>query len=235
VSGLTILAFHQIPSFSSIDYTLIPPALYQGTTPHTSNIVSTLRNTQLPSPLKRTPPFTIPVHLCHKYATVIVHHYPIQSRPYRHCRKWLRKPMSMYLCSANLLSTVTNSLAHKKCLLPSAIFPLCSRHTFLASLILASKFLWDQCYSNLAWAKFSGLGSRKIGRHEEMCSDGGPGLVLNIPHIYLPMGYLGRLRTLCPMLRVVPPLSTPSQMLPSYPETMVQAVLPNSFIFVSYT
>jgi len=48
--------------------------------------------------------------------------------------------------------------------LPSPL--LCPRRTFLASLILASKFLQDKCYSNRAWAKLSGLPPREIGRCE---------------------------------------------------------------------
>ena len=43
---------------------------------------------------------------------------------------------------------------------------LCPRRTFLASLILASKFMQDRCYSNRAWAKLSGLPPREIGRCE---------------------------------------------------------------------
>ncbi|KAG2059073.1 hypothetical protein M405DRAFT_697431, partial [Rhizopogon salebrosus TDB-379] len=42
----------------------------------------------------------------------------------------------------------------------------CPRRTFLASLILASKFMQDRCYSNRAWAKLSGLPPREIGRCE---------------------------------------------------------------------
>ena len=42
----------------------------------------------------------------------------------------------------------------------------CPRRTFLASLILASKFMQDRCYSNRAWAKLSGLPLREIGRCE---------------------------------------------------------------------
>ena len=49
-------------------------------------------------------------------------------------------------------------------LLPSPL--LCPRRTFLASLILASKFMQDRCYSNRAWAKLSGLPPREIGRCE---------------------------------------------------------------------
>lgn len=48
--------------------------------------------------------------------------------------------------------------------LPSPL--LCPRRTFLASLILASKFVQDRCYSNRAWAKLSGLPPREIGRCE---------------------------------------------------------------------
>ncbi|TFK44406.1 hypothetical protein BDQ12DRAFT_717562 [Crucibulum laeve] len=48
--------------------------------------------------------------------------------------------------------------------LPSPL--LCPRRAFLASLILASKFTQDKCYSNRAWAKLSGLPAREIGRCE---------------------------------------------------------------------
>jgi hypothetical protein len=48
--------------------------------------------------------------------------------------------------------------------LPSPL--LCPRRAFLASLILASKFMQDKCYSNRAWAKLSGLPPREIGRCE---------------------------------------------------------------------
>jgi len=48
--------------------------------------------------------------------------------------------------------------------LPSPL--LCPRRTFLAALILASKFSQDKCYSNRAWAKLSGLPPREIGRCE---------------------------------------------------------------------
>ncbi|KAF4609770.1 hypothetical protein D9613_012052 [Agrocybe pediades] len=48
--------------------------------------------------------------------------------------------------------------------LPSPL--LCPRRTFLASLILASKFLQDKCYSNRAWAKLSGLPLREVGHCE---------------------------------------------------------------------
>uniref|UniRef100_A0A8H7XNU6 Uncharacterized protein n=1 Tax=Psilocybe cubensis TaxID=181762 RepID=A0A8H7XNU6_PSICU len=48
--------------------------------------------------------------------------------------------------------------------LPSPL--LCPRRAFLASLILASKFSQEKCYSNRAWARLSGLPPREIGRCE---------------------------------------------------------------------
>ena len=48
---------------------------------------------------------------------------------------------------------------------------LCPRRVFLASLILASKFLQDRCYSNRAWAKLSGLPLREIGRSKRALGD----------------------------------------------------------------
>jgi len=53
--------------------------------------------------------------------------------------------------------------------LPSPL--LCPRRTFLAALILASKFLQDRCYSNRAWAKLSGLPAREVGRCERALGD----------------------------------------------------------------
>ncbi|KAA1476028.1 hypothetical protein DENSPDRAFT_489981 [Dentipellis sp. KUC8613] len=53
--------------------------------------------------------------------------------------------------------------------LPSPL--LCPRRTFLAALILASKFLQDKCYSNRAWAKLAGLPAREIGRCERALGD----------------------------------------------------------------
>jgi hypothetical protein len=56
--------------------------------------------------------------------------------------------------------------------LPSLPSPLlCPRRAFLASLILASKFTQDKCYSNRAWAKLSGLPPREIGRCERALGD----------------------------------------------------------------
>ena len=60
-------------------------------------------------------------------------------------------------------------LATPEPLIPSPL--LCPRRTFLASLILASKFLQDRCYSNRAWAKLSGLSPREVGRCEKALGD----------------------------------------------------------------
>jgi PHO85 cyclin-5 len=60
----------------------------------------------------------------------------------------------------------------KKLKVPSGPFPplaplsslfLCPRQTFLASLILASEFTQDRCYSNKAWTKLSSPPPREIG------------------------------------------------------------------------
>src|SRR5262249_22978672 len=48
--------------------------------------------------------------------------------------------------------------------LPSRL--LCPRRTFLAAIILASKFIQDQCYGNKRWAQLSGLHPLEIGRCE---------------------------------------------------------------------
>ncbi|PBK91453.1 hypothetical protein ARMGADRAFT_202677 [Armillaria gallica] len=62
----------------------------------------------------------------------------------------------------------------KSDLLPTPSMPsplLCPRRAFLASLILASKFMQDKCYSNRAWAKLSGLQPREISRCERALGD----------------------------------------------------------------
>ncbi|KAF8332070.1 uncharacterized protein EI90DRAFT_2919227, partial [Cantharellus anzutake] len=41
-----------------------------------------------------------------------------------------------------------------------------ARRTFLASLVLASKFQQDRAYSNKAWAKLSGLPAQEVTRCE---------------------------------------------------------------------
>ncbi|KAI1791931.1 hypothetical protein LXA43DRAFT_972750 [Ganoderma leucocontextum] len=56
--------------------------------------------------------------------------------------------------------------------LPALPSPLCCPHrTFLACLILASKFIQDRSYSNWAWAKLAGLPPREIGRCERALGD----------------------------------------------------------------
>ncbi|KAH8112566.1 hypothetical protein DFH11DRAFT_1485456, partial [Phellopilus nigrolimitatus] len=47
----------------------------------------------------------------------------------------------------------------------------CPRRTFLAALILASKFLQDRCYSNRAWSKLPGLPAQEVGRCERALGD----------------------------------------------------------------
>ncbi|KAI0697951.1 hypothetical protein C8T65DRAFT_582237, partial [Cerioporus squamosus] len=42
----------------------------------------------------------------------------------------------------------------------------CPRRTFIACLILASRFLLDQSCTNRPWAKLAGLEPREIGRCE---------------------------------------------------------------------
>jgi hypothetical protein len=61
--------------------------------------------------------------------------------------------------------------------LPSPL--LCPRRTFLTSIILASTFTQDRCYSNKAWVKLSGL-PREIERRKRalgMLLNGAYGLV----------------------------------------------------------
>jgi hypothetical protein len=66
-------------------------------------------------------------------------------------------------------------------LAPPAYLPsplLCLRRTFLASLILASKFTQDRCYSNRAWAKLSSMLSQarwsltRPNVHRQWCQTG---------------------------------------------------------------
>ena len=84
------------------------------------------------------------------------------------------------LTTAGLKSHVAQQNPAKKPKVPSGPLPpmpllpsplLCPRRTFLASLILASKFTQDRCYSNKAWAKLSGLPPREIGRCERALGD----------------------------------------------------------------
>ena len=65
-----------------------------------------------------------------------------------------------------------------------------------APLILASKFLQDRCYSNLAWAKLSGLPPREIGRCEQA-----------LPEWRL---WVGKTSALAPTSRLEPRAKAPS-------------------------
>lgn len=50
---------------------------------------------------------------------------------------------------------------------------LCPRRTFLAAVILASKFTQDKCFSNKAWARLAGLPAREISRCERALAASG--------------------------------------------------------------
>jgi hypothetical protein len=63
----------------------------------------------------------------------------------------------------------TNTHTTPKVMSPPTPVPsplLCSRWTFLALLIFASKFSQDKCCSNRAWAKLCGLPSCEISRYK---------------------------------------------------------------------
>ena len=62
-----------------------------------------------------------------------------------------------------------NVFSTSSSLLPSPL--LCPRRAFVASLILATKFTQDRCYSNRAWGKLCGLPPREIGRCERALGD----------------------------------------------------------------
>ena len=70
---------------------------------------------------------------------------------------------STNLSADSSMTSISNGKVNSSAL-PSPL--LCPRRAFLASLILASKFFQDKCYSNRAWAKLSGLPAREIGRCE---------------------------------------------------------------------
>jgi len=57
----------------------------------------------------------------------------------------------------------------KKAKIPLPLPLLCPHHTFLVSLILASKFLQNWCYSNKAWVKLSRLPPCEISCCEHNC------------------------------------------------------------------
>lgn len=74
------------------------------------------------------------------------------------------EPKSSECSSLDAQPSESSTLSSTSSSLPSPL--LCPRRAFLASLILASKFFQDKCYSNRAWAKLSGLPPREIGRCE---------------------------------------------------------------------
>ncbi|KAJ7153729.1 hypothetical protein C8R46DRAFT_834043, partial [Mycena filopes] len=47
----------------------------------------------------------------------------------------------------------------------------CPRRAFLASLMLATKFIHDHNHSNSAWAKITGFSVRDLGRSERALGD----------------------------------------------------------------
>ncbi|VDC07782.1 unnamed protein product [Peniophora sp. CBMAI 1063] len=75
-----------------------------------------------------------------------------------HLRRWLDQGNQ-----ADSLTTATSLN------LPSPL--LDPRRTFIAALVLASKFLHDRCYSNRPWAKLAALHPRELGRCERAICD----------------------------------------------------------------
>lgn len=66
-------------------------------------------------------------------------------------------------CSVSTSSTTTASSSSSS---SSNRIIYCGRRTFLASLMVASKYLQDRNYSNKAWAKISGLSIKEINSNE---------------------------------------------------------------------
>lgn len=73
-----------------------------------------------------------------------------------------------YLCKASRIASVQQGLPEKDASCTSYLrtYRQCGRRMFLASLILASKYLQDRAYTNRAWSKISGLNAREITRCE---------------------------------------------------------------------
>ncbi|EKM54487.1 uncharacterized protein PHACADRAFT_97448, partial [Phanerochaete carnosa HHB-10118-sp] len=87
----------------------------------------------------------------------------------------LTAPPTELISNSDANPTGPPPICHTSSKIPSAPLPplppspsplLCPRRTFLACLILASKFMQDRSYSNKAWAKLAGLPPREIGRCE---------------------------------------------------------------------
>ncbi|KAJ7156725.1 hypothetical protein C8R46DRAFT_834435, partial [Mycena filopes] len=74
-----------------------------------------------------------------------------------------------FTSSAIVEDQIAKSTGTSSAPLPSPL--LCPRRAFLASLILASKFTQDKCYSNCAWAKLVDLPACEIGRWERALGD----------------------------------------------------------------
>ena len=79
------------------------------------------------------------------------------------------------ISSSNLDFTLNGLKLHlvqnliKKAKIPLPLPLLCPHHTFLVSLIFASKFLQNWCYSNKVWVKLSRLPPCKISCCEHNC------------------------------------------------------------------
>lgn len=93
--------------------------------------------------------------------------------------------------------------------LPSPL--LDPRRTFIAALVLASKFAQDKCYSNRAWAKLAGLPPREIGRCERALGDA-LGWRLWVGKQPMPQTTrpLGRARSECNVMATAPPEPSPA-------------------------
>lgn len=77
-------------------------------------------------------------------------------------------------CFPSLAASAPSAAAALGCLSssPNGVQPmsplLCGRRMFLAAIVVASKFLQDQTYSNRTWSKISGLAPREIEQLERI-------------------------------------------------------------------
>jgi hypothetical protein len=88
--------------------------------------------------------------------------------PVINARAYIFPLVVYYTCLARKPTAPSPLLQH---LLSSHPPSLCTHRGSLTSLILASKFTRDKCYSNRAWAKLSGLPLREIGQCEHALGD----------------------------------------------------------------
>ncbi|CAL1697679.1 unnamed protein product [Somion occarium] len=96
----------------------------------------------------------------------------------------LAAPLTLVLPSMSPSSMPTITVNSKMPSTPLPSLLLCPRRTFLACLILASKFMQDRAYSNRAWVKLAGLPSREIDHCNELAvkhSNGIFGLANSLP------------------------------------------------------